>query len=174
MDRERGKNIVLVGFMGTGKSAVAKIMATRTGKKLVEMDALIEGQEGMTVEVIFAQKGEPYFRAREREMVQRLSSQSGLVISTGGGVVLNPDNVEDFRKGGTVICLSASPETIFKRVKSQTHRPLLKTPNPLETIKELLAARAPFYEKADAQVNTDGKSLAEIAAEVERIISDNS
>ena len=164
------RNIVLVGFMGTGKSAVAKILAARTARRLVEMDALIQRKEGMSINEIFAQKGEPYFRAREREVVQALSAKTGLVISTGGGVVLNPDNVKDFQQTGTVICLSASPETIYQRVKHRTHRPLLKTPNPLEKIKELLIARAPHYARADATVITDGKSIEEIAGEIERII----
>ncbi len=160
------KNIVLVGFMGTGKSSVGKIVAETTGRKLVEMDALIEKQEGMMISAIFAGKGEKYFRDKERKVVQELSAKCGLVISTGGGVVLNAENIADFKKNGIVICLSATPETIFERVKNETHRPLLKTKDPLAKIKELLGVRAPFYARADVTITTDGKKIEQIADEV--------
>ncbi len=152
--------------MGTGKSAVGAILAKATGRTAVEMDAEIEKEQGMSINDIFAQKGEPYFRALERQQVQALCRRQGLVLSTGGGVVLDRDNMRDFKTSGAVICLAASPETVYARVKDQTHRPLLKTENPMQTIKELMTARAPFYALADATVSTDGKSPDQVAEEV--------
>ena len=163
------KNIVLVGFMGTGKSSVAKLLARWTGRTLVEMDDEIEKKEGMSINQIFSTKGENHFRRREREVVEELSARRGLVVSTGGGVVLNGDNIRDFKTGGIVVCLDASPETVYRRVKHESHRPLLQTPDPLAKIKELLAFRAPFYAKADAKVSTDGKSVDQVAEEIAKI-----
>ncbi len=157
--------------MGTGKSSVAKALAKSTGRLWVEMDATIEKKEGMTITDIFAKKGEPYFRGRERELVLELSAKSGLVISAGGGVVLNLDSVKDFKASGVMVCLTASPETIFARVKHETHRPLLKAENPLAKIKELLETRAPFYALANATVATDGKSVEQIVQEMKEILS---
>lgn len=160
--------------MGTGKSTIAKLLAASTGHVLVEMDAEIEKREGMSISDIFAKKGEAYFRDREREVVQELSAGEGLVISTGGGVVLNSDNIKDFKSTGVVVGLNASPETIYERVKHEKHRPLLKTADPFGKIKELLEARARFYAKADATVETDGKTLEAIATEVEMIVREKS
>ena len=90
------KNIVLVGFMGSGKTTVGKLLAEQTGMPLVDMDTQIEERAGKTINEIFAQDGEPHFRALEREMAQELASKTGQIISTGGGIVLNPDNIADF------------------------------------------------------------------------------
>ncbi len=156
--------------MGTGKSAVARHIASVTGRALVEMDERIETKEGMTVAEIFAKKGEKYFRGCERVVVQELCACEGFVISTGGGVVLNKDNIADFRAHGVVVCLRARPETVLERVKLETHRPLLQTDNPLEKIKTLLEKRRPYYAMADVAVDTDGKSVEAVAKEVMRIV----
>ncbi len=151
------RNIVLVGFMGTGKTVTGRILAERTGMELVDMDALIEQRQGKTIPEIFAQEGEPVFRQMERELAQELSKRSGLIISTGGGIVLNPDNITDFEKTGLVVCLKASPEIIFQRLEKDTSRPLLSGDKKGQ-IEALLARRKPLYEAIEHGIDTDGLS----------------
>ena len=165
------KNIVLVGFMGTGKTAVAKRLAHELKMKYIATDDIIEKREKKPVNDIFANDGEPYFRKVEKEVVENVSSMSGVVVATGGGVVLDNENMENLRKNGVVISLNATPEEILERTKSYAHRPLLNVPDPLGKIKELLKERAPYYEKADYQVDTSGKALKGIVEEVKGIIS---
>lgn len=162
------KNIVLFGFMGTGKSAIAHRLGDRLNYPVVEMDDLIEEREGMSISSIFAEMGERYFRQCEREMVMDLSREGGKVIATGGGVVLNPDNIRDFKGSGIVICLTGRPEVILSRVENETHRPLLEVENRLEKIKNLLAARRSFYDRIEDRVDTSDLSMEEV---VERIIA---
>jgi shikimate kinase len=153
MDAER--NIVLVGFMGTGKTAVGRRLAERLGRELLDMDATLEARAGKPITQIFAEDGEPHFRALERALVRELAARSGLVISTGGGIVLNPDNVADFERTGLVVCLTAAPEVILRRVAHETHRPLLRAADKRERITALLAQRAPLYAAVTHQVDTD-------------------
>jgi shikimate kinase len=148
------RNIILVGFMGTGKTATGRLLAERTGMELVDMDALIEERQGKTIPEIFAADGEPAFRSMERRLVEELSKRSGLVISTGGGIVLNPDNTADFEKTGLVVCLTASPETIFQRLEKDTTRPLLSGDKKAQ-IAELLEKRKPLYAAISHQINGD-------------------
>jgi shikimate kinase len=148
------KNIVLVGFMGTGKTVTGRILAERTGMELIDMDARIEEQQGKTIPEIFAQEGEPAFRTLERRMVRELSALSGVIISTGGGIVLNPDNISDFEKNGLVVCLSASPETILRRLETDTTRPLLSGDKKTQ-ITELLGKRKPLYDAIGHQIDGD-------------------
>ncbi|MFA7256255.1 MAG: shikimate kinase [Kiritimatiellales bacterium] len=149
------RNIVLVGFMGTGKTVTGRVLAARTGMELVDMDSMIEERQGKTIPEIFAQDGEPVFRTLERELVQELSKRNGLIISTGGGIVLNPDNIADFEKTGLVVCLKASPETIFQRLEKDTGRPLLSGDKKGQ-IAALLEKRKPLYDAIAHGVNTDG------------------
>lgn len=148
------RNIVLVGFMGTGKTVTGRVLAERTGMKLVDMDSMIEERQGRTIPEIFAKEGEPAFRILERELVKELSARNGLIISTGGGIVLNPDNISDFEKTGLVVCLNASPETIFQRLEKDTTRPLLSGDKKSQ-IATLLAKRAPLYAAITCQINGD-------------------
>ena len=156
-------NIVLVGFMGTGKSAVGKLLAERLASRFVDMDELIETRAGKPISSIFAEDGEPRFRAMEREQARELAQQSNLVVATGGGVVLNPDNIRDFSRSGLVVCLSAAPEEILRRVGNSSHRPLLNQPDPAAAIRDLLAKRQPLYAAIPFQVNTTGLTVAEVA-----------
>ena len=160
------KNIVLLGFMGTGKSVVGKRLARELGAKFVNTDDLIEEREGLTINDIFARSGEPYFREVEAAVVREVAGRQGSVISTGGGVVLNEENLAALRAGGVLFCLNATPEEIYARTRRHAHRPLLQVPDPVAKIRELLAARAPLYAKADHQIDTNGKTAGVVAKEI--------
>ncbi len=161
------KNIILVGFMGTGKSATGRMVANQLNREFVDMDAVIEERTGKKISAIFAEEGESHFRALERELVQELSAREDLVIGTGGGVVLNPDNIRDFNKTGVVICLHADPDTILERVAKDTHRPLLEgDDDKIKAIKELLAKREELYRAIPLQIETSHHTAAETAQEV--------
>jgi len=164
-------NITLVGFMGTGKSSVGRLLARRAGMKFVDTDEIIEKETGTTISEIFAKQGEQRFREIERDVVRRVSRMDGLVISAGGGVVLRAENISDLKRNGPVICLSATPEEIWARVKKTRRRPLLNVEEPQKRIRELLAAREPAYALADARIETTKLSIAEVAEEVEKAVS---
>lgn len=159
-------NLILVGFMGTGKTSTGRALAARLGREFIDMDALIELREGRSIPEIFAASGEPYFRALERALVRELAARRGLVIAPGGGIVLNPDNIRDFAATGRVYCLRASPEMILKRVGSDTNRPLLQTDDKLGRIRDLLAKRQPLYDAIPLQIETDSKTPEAVAEEI--------
>lgn len=156
------KNIILTGFMGVGKTSVGTKLAKDLDYTFVDSDALIEADQKMTITDIFATFGEPRFRDIESAILEGLLRGERQVVSTGGGAVIRDANRSLFRKAGFVVCLSARPEVIFERVKHETHRPLLRTPDPPAKIKELLDSRAPFYAQADASIDTSDKSVDEI------------
>ncbi|MDD4956458.1 MAG: shikimate kinase [Candidatus Omnitrophica bacterium] len=160
------KNVVFVGFMGTGKTALAKKLAHITGMRYVSIDDLIVSSEGRPITDIFRDEGEPYFRRLEKDIVSDVMEKSGQVVDTGGGVVLDEDNMRVLKDGGVVLCLWADADTIYERTKKHGHRPLLNVPDPVARIKELLDARRPFYEKADIHINTDDRSVDDILEEV--------
>ncbi len=170
-DNSDKSNIVLVGFMGTGKSATGRAIATRLGREFIDMDTLIELREGRAIPAIFADSGEPYFRALERAMVQELSARSHLVIAPGGGIVLNSDNIRDFSRTGHVICLRATPEMILHRVGNDPNRPLLQAGDRLGRIRELLAKRQALYDAIPLQIETDGKTPDEVAVEILELLN---
>lgn len=160
------RNIVLVGFMGTGKSVTGRVLAQRLGRRFLDMDTLIEERQGMTIPRIFAQHGEPHFRRLERALVQELAAQGDLVVAPGGGIVLNPDNIRDFSATGLVVCLRASPEMILSRVGQDPNRPLLQTDDKLGRIRELLGKRKHLYDAIPHQFETDGKTAEQVAEEI--------
>lgn len=161
------RNIVLIGFMGTGKSTVARAVATRLDRPYIDMDMLIEEREGMKISDIFAEKGEPYFRQLERTLTQELSQKENQVIAPGGGIVLNPENVSDFSRTGLVICLVADPETILHRIASDTHRPLLERDgDKMQHISDLLEKRRSLYEAIPLRIDTTRLSAREVADRV--------
>ena len=160
------KNISLVGFMGTGKSSVGKALAKKLGRPLVDIDRLIEEDEERKISDIFEKDGEPYFRKLEKAALESASKRQGLVITTGGGAMLDPQNIETLRRSGWLICLSAKPETIYERVKDTRHRPLLKGGDVLSEIRRLMEIRQPFYAKADFYFQTDGRTAEEVASEI--------
>ena len=147
------KNITLIGFMGTGKTEVAKLVANELGMEYVSTDDLIEKKENCTIKDIFSKKGENHFRAVEKEIVKEVSLKEGIVIDAGGGVCINPENIESLKKNGTIVCLWAQPEIILERTKKHGHRPLLNVEDPLGKIKALLKQRTPFYERADHHID---------------------
>ncbi len=157
------KNIVLIGFMGTGKTSVGKILAAKLNRKLVDVDQRIEEKEKRKIGEIFENDGEPQFRALEKEMIREVSKERGIVITTGGGAVLDPENVGALKENGQLVLLKASPETILERVKRSKHRPLLKGEDRLAQIKRLLIQREPFYHCADVEIETDGLSAVPVA-----------
>lgn len=160
------KNIVLTGFMGTGKSAVGRILSKELTYAFIDSDCEIEKEQKMSITEIFKNYGEAKFRDIESDIIKRLSEMEGVVISTGGGVVLRESNIENLRKKGVIVCLTASAETILKRVKQSNDRPLLQVDNPLQRIKELLTSREQCYRNADITISTEGKSSKEIASEI--------
>jgi shikimate kinase len=156
------KNIILTGFMGTGKTSVGMQLAKDLGYAFVDIDKLIETDQNLSVTSLFSKFGEPYFREVEAEIIQQVMMGEGQVVSTGGGAVILDANREAFKKGGYVICLTASTDVIFDRIKQETHRPLLQTADPKAKIQELLASRAKFYAQADACIDTSDKSVDDI------------
>ena len=165
------RNIALIGFMGVGKTTTSGRLRDILGMEEVETDELIIGQEGMPITQIFAEKGEPYFRQVETQVILRLQDRSGLIISCGGGVAMRQENVDNLRRGSRIVLLTASPETILKRVGHSTDRPLLNGHMNVEYISELMEKRRPFYEAAaDITVATDGRSADQICAEIVRDI----
>jgi len=160
------RNIVLFGFMGTGKTVVGRAVAAQLGMTYVDLDDLIEAREGTTISDIFADKGEPYFRRVEAEVAAQAAQLENHVIATGGGVVLNEANIHALERSGVGICLNATPEEIFDRVKDETHRPLLAVEDPPGRIRELLAYRAPFYAKVSHQVATTGRPVEALVEEI--------
>ena len=166
------KNIVLVGFMGTGKTEVGRILSKKLGYALIDADTEIEKKQNTTITEIFRQQGEPAFRDIEAEVIKQLSGLKKNVISTGGGAVLRQENIDNLRANGVLVCLSATPETILQRTSVNNDRPLLQTENPLQKIKELLAYRKPYYEKADIMIDTENKNPLEIAEEIIKAVDE--
>jgi shikimate kinase len=166
------KNIVLTGFMGTGKTEVGKELSRLLNMKLIDVDTEIEKSENMTINEIFKQFGESRFREIETEMIRKISQKKNIIISAGGGVVLRQVNMDLFRNNGIIVCLTASPETILSRTSNSDERPLLQVEDPFKRIKELLDFRKPFYEKADIMIDTENKTPLQIAHEIIERVKD--
>ncbi len=149
------QNIFLVGLMGAGKSTVGRLLARRMGKRFVDTDHEIEKRNGVTIPVIFEIEGEDGFRKREQEVLADLAQEPDLVLSTGGGIVLRPENREVLHNQGFVVYLSARPELLAERTRHDKSRPLLNVDDPLTRLRELHAVRDPLYrEVAHAVVET--------------------
>jgi shikimate kinase len=159
-------NIILIGFMGTGKSTIGRILAERLGYQFIDTDAKIEVEQGKTVGKIFETEGEAYFRDLEAKLAFELSANNYQVISTGGGFVLNPRNITVFKPEGTIVAFTAPARIIYERVKGDVQRPLLAAADPLARISELLLERAPFYQDADLIIETTDKKPLDLAIEI--------
>ncbi len=160
-------NLALIGFMGTGKTSVGWLVAENLHFEFLDTDEMIQTRTGRTIADIFTTDGEATFRALERQVVGELSTHEKAVISTGGGLPANPENLAALKEHALVICLWSSPEKIWERVRHQSHRPLLHDPDPQKKIRDLLAAREPFYKQADVLINTDLRSAREVAQQIE-------
>ena len=152
--------------MGTGKSSVGRLVADALHFTFLDTDDVIVARAGKSIADIFAQDGEPAFRELERGIVDELSHRKGTVISTGGGLAANEANLASLKTHALLICLWASPEKIWARVKNQGHRPLLREADPLAKIRGLLAERERYYRQADVLLNTDLRSVREVATQV--------
>ncbi|MCX7722512.1 MAG: shikimate kinase [Verrucomicrobiae bacterium] len=157
------RNIALIGFMGSGKTSVGKLLAEWLKFDFFDTDEFIEARVGKTITRIFAEDGEPVFRQYEREVCEYLKGLSNTVVSTGGGLPANQANLDSLKTHAFVVYLWATPEKLWERVRHQTHRPLLQCPDPQSRIRELLSIREPYYRQADLLVNTDTRSVAEVA-----------
>lgn len=160
------QNIALIGFMGTGKSAVGRYVASHLGFEYLDVDTLIETRAGKKISEIFAEEGETGFRRLESQVLTELKDVRNKLIATGGGLAAQGDNLERLKEFALVVCLWASPESIWKRVRGQKHRPLLNGDDPQGTIRELLAKREPFYKQADILVNTERRSIRQVAHQI--------
>ena len=164
-------NVYLAGFMGCGKSTVARELERRTGMPTVDIDAAIVEREGVSIPEIFADKGEEEFRNIETEVLREESEKGGRIIACGGGVVLRDENITIMKRYGTVILLTARPETIYSRVCSDTNRPLLNNNMSVEHISNMLEARRAAYEKsADIVIETDNIDVSDIAYTIKKIL----
>jgi shikimate kinase len=166
-NRRHPVNLALIGFMGTGKTSVGWLVAENLHFEFLDTDEMIQTRTGRSIADIFAKDGEATFRALERQIVSELSTHERAVISTGGGLPANPENLAALKEHALVICLWSSPEKIWERVRHQSHRPLLHDPDPQKKIRDLLAAREPFYKQADVLINTDLRSAREVAQQIE-------
>ena len=160
-------NIVLIGFMGAGKSTISDYLSTMFAMKIVEMDQVIAEREQMSIPDIFATYGEEYFRDLETGLLVEMQSRKNTVISCGGGAALRERNVTEMKKNGRVVLLTASPETIFDRVKDSDDRPVLNGRKNVKGISELMEQRREKYEAAaDIVINTDNKTVLEVCEEL--------
>lgn len=160
------KNIVLTGFMGTGKTAVGLELSSLLGWKFIDIDDVIVKTHNLSISEIFNQHGEPAFRDIETEMIRETAKTNNIIISTGGGAILRQENIDLLRRNGIIICLTARPETILNRTSKSSKRPLLNVDDPLKRIEDLMESREPFYEKPDLMIDTETKTPLQIAGEI--------
>lgn len=162
------ENLVLIGFMGTGKTSLGKLLANRLGRGFVDLDQKIEREARMTIPKIFELHGEKYFRELEKKAVREVSERKNLVIATGGGTVKDSENVRLLKSSGVIICLTTEPEEIFRRTERRGERPVLDGGGEerLETIKKLLAEREIFYSQADYTIDTTDWSPLQIMNDI--------
>lgn len=167
-------NIVLIGFMGSGKTTISKYLSTLFAMDIVEMDQTIEQREGMSISDIFEVHGEQYFRDAETNLLKEMQDRTNTVISCGGGTPLRECNVTEMKKNGKVVLLTASPETILDRVKEDHSRPLLENNKNVDFIAELMEKRRAKYEAAaDIVIYTDGKDELQICEELVQQLMEN-
>jgi shikimate kinase len=164
---QRGAAIVLIGFMGTGKSSVGQLLAQRNGWQKFDTDELVAAKFDLLITEIFARLGEERFRDAETSVLRELPRGGGSIVVTGGGTVLRAENVQLLREIGTIVCLTADEETLFARLASRRNRPLLQTPDPRATMQEVLRSRETIYrDAADIVIETSDLTHKEVADEV--------
>ena len=172
MKPDKNRNIILIGYMGSGKSTVGRKAAKAVEYNFLDTDALIEKEEGMTISKLFEEKGERYFREKETETIRKLIAEpKGNIIATGGGLPMKEGNAELLKELGTVIYLKAGTDTLMKRLSGDTARPLLKNGDLREKIETMLAIRGPVYEAcADLVLQTDNMSFDAIICLIEKLL----
>lgn len=163
--------IVLTGFMGTGKSAVGRRLAERLALPFLDLDEAIEAATGLTIAEIFAAEGEPAFRQKERDLIASLEHRTNCVMATGGGAVLDPDNLRRLRTGAVLVCLTAEPAIILQRLGGDAGRPLLQGTDRLARIRALLEQRAPAYAQADLTIDTSALNVEQIVERIMRYLA---
>ena len=163
-------NIVLVGFMGTGKSEVGRRLGLRLARVFIDTDAVIEREMKTSITQLFEEKGENYFRQQERRVISQVCQGREQVIATGGGAIVDPLNARQLKDNGFIVCLRATPEVIYERVRHNTDRPLLygqdHEHDPLTKIRTLLETRAEAYGQADVTIDTSQRSVDEVVEAV--------
>lgn len=163
------KTVVMVGMMGAGKTAVGRALALRLGVPFLDSDAEIEAAANMSIPEIFTRDGEPFFRAKESQVIARLLEEERGILSTGGGAFLAENNRAMISENGLSVWLNADLDVLWNRVKHKETRPLLRTANPRATLGEIYAARVPIYALSDLTVRSDG--VASIEEMVDRVIA---
>lgn len=172
MEQRKRKNLILIGFMGCGKTSVGILLSYRLRRTFLDTDKQIEKLQGRTISTIFEQEGEAAFRQMETDYLKSLLSETeGQIFSTGGGTPVREENRVLLRQLGTVVYLKASPDTVYERIKEDKKRPLLQTENPKERIRELLTERQSYYEDAaDVILEVGDKSLEEVVEELAQLV----
>ena len=166
-------HIFLIGFMGVGKTSTSKLLSKKLSVREVDTDAMIVEKEGRSITDIFAQDGETYFRQVETSMLDELAGKKPCIVSCGGGMAMREENVKKMKAGGTIVFLTATPETIYDHVKGNTSRPLLNGNMNVPYIKQLMEAREPKYRAAaDIPVETDGCTPTEVADKIITALSE--
>jgi shikimate kinase len=163
------RNIVVTGFMGTGKSVIGQNLASKLRYPFLDMDALIEKRQRRTIREIFETEGEAYFRQIEAELCRELAGWQGHVIATGGGTLVSPENQATFAAENLVICLDCEPEVLWLRLANARNRPMLDSPDRQARLMALLEARQPAYAQIKQHVDTSNRPIYEIVAEIEGI-----
>ena len=160
------RNIILVGFMGTGKTVVGETLAQRLGWRFVDMDEEIIRETGLTIPEIFGSRGEPFFRSLEKKALRKHCRSRKQVVAAGGGAICDPDNLAVMREAADVVCLTAPETVLAERLRGDRSRPLLSRPDREKAMAELLEAREVHYRKADLTVDTAGATPEEVAGEI--------
>ena len=163
------ENIVITGFMGSGKSIVAEKLARKLGMEFIDMDQIIEKQ-GMSISDIFARYGEKYFREQENKLVKELSQKENMVIATGGGTLLSADNAKMLSEKGEIICLYADSKVLYNRVKRKDNRPLLRGGNLLDRINQLIEERKKIYDNIKLKIDTSDLNIQEVVDKIVDIL----
>ncbi|MDD3012776.1 MAG: shikimate kinase [Candidatus Gastranaerophilales bacterium] len=160
------KNIVLIGLMGSGKTTVGKLLAQKLDKKFIDTDEWIENEEKISINEIFSRFGESCFRNLETDILKKICLSGNQIISTGGGIVEKPQNIDILKKKGIVFYLYAPVEELYQRIKNEKNRPLLNNDAPKWALENLLKKREKFYELCDIKIDTTDKNVDQITSEI--------
>lgn len=157
------KNVVLIGFMGTGKTSTGRLLASRLGRPFIDTDQKIENENNMTISEMFSVYGEQFFRQKEQDVISKVSRYTCTVIATGGGVVLIPENIARLKSNGVLIALTASLDVILERTSRRNSRPLLDRPDREAIVAKMLQERSGFYNSADLSIDTSEKTPQQVS-----------